>query len=85
MPLTEQKRVEKTEPEFTHAVRGAIRSSADPVTVQVSLDAFYDNAVLLYLCLWYADSFGVRVTFEPTSDGKGSDISAGSSGNMKRG
>ena len=84
--LTEQRRVRREAPGFARAVRRAKEVSgiaADPVPVLSCLTDFYDNPVLLYLSLWYADTHGVRVTFEPTADRKRSGSKSGAAGSKK--
>jgi hypothetical protein len=86
MPLKEQKRVGSSAPAFVQAVeraRDINRIGSDPVPVLATLDEFYDNAVLLYLCLWYADNEGVTVTFQPTARRKKPGANPAVSGNKK--
>ncbi len=69
IPRKFKKCVETDAPDFVQAVRKAEEKSrvrTKPKPVSITLDQFYDNAVLLYLCLWYADTRNVPVTFKPT-------------------
>jgi hypothetical protein len=70
MPLVEQQRVAKDAPGFVRIVRRAQKERLTKdcdIVIIITLDAFYDDAVLLYLCLWYASTEGVTVTLAPTS------------------
>ena len=69
IPLEEIRRVKREAPQFAQAVRqakGIQPRVPAPIPVLARIDEFYDNAVLLYLALWYADTEGVTVTFAPT-------------------
>jgi len=53
-------------PHFLAAVRASRRESRlrqKDVSLLLTLDAFYDDPFLLYACLWFAYSHGVRVIF----------------------
>ena len=58
------------QPDFTQAVqnaRDAARESGSPATITSTLEAFYDDPMTLYACLWYADTLRVSVTFQPST------------------
>jgi hypothetical protein len=60
--------VEQGASHFIHVVQRAAaesRQRKEPISVFLTLDAFYDDPMLLYASLWYAYSQGVVVTFCP--------------------
>ncbi len=55
-------------PRFVEAVRSVQRKnrlSKRRHALLLTLDAFYDDPMLLYACLWFAYSRGVEVRFFP--------------------
>ena len=69
MPLEVKQRVENDAPDFIREVQQAKKHQlpgVDVSDVKIALEAFYDDAVLLYLCLWYANTEGVTVTITPS-------------------
>ena len=60
--------IEESAPTFLTAVQRARKqedSDQEAVAILLSLDAFYDDPILLYACLWYSATLGVRCTFVP--------------------
>lgn len=58
--------VEQGASHFIHVVQRAAaesRQRKERIVVLLTLDAFYDDPMLLYAALWYAYSSGVIVTF----------------------
>jgi hypothetical protein len=60
--------VEEKAPPFIVAVQNAAASldkGQNPATLHLTLDAFEDDPVLLYACLWYSASCGVSCCIVP--------------------
>lgn len=64
--------VQEGAPRFLKAVERAAKQSQRDNTqnagISLTLDAFYDDPMLLYAALWYAYSQGVPVTFYPRTE-----------------
>ena len=60
--------VEHDAVDFIVAVQHAKKSTLQgqvPTQIILTLDAFFDNPMLLYACLWYGASQGVTCVFVP--------------------
>lgn len=60
--------VQEEAPNFIQAVQQASLQSGhfqEETAILLTLEAFHDNPMLLYACLWYAESQKVSLTFVP--------------------
>lgn len=60
--------IERDAPTFITAVwhaKEGLHQGQEAATLLLTLDAFADDPILLYACLWYCATVGVTCTFAP--------------------